>query len=862
MKVLLLTHGEPLDPQRVVSGNSVRALGLALGLLEAGHRVIQVYPAALGEPSGPWLERGLGACHYADRIQLAKILESEAPDILLVGYWELIETLPEDLGIPIVLDVVAPRILEVMYQEDRDLASEVRRTLACYRRAERFLVGNRRQLSFLLPWLILAGFDCRTEAPIEVIPISAGFETHAPLRLQPGEPIRFVSGGVVWPWRCVEPWLDALDRAIRRQAPGQAEVVVFSGRYVYETDLGGDRAAPPVGEKKGRSTHPLLPYGDFHRYLRQHCHIGLELADANPERWHSQSFRALECLSLGLPLICNRYLELAELVSAYDAGWVVDRIEALDGLVASILADPAQIEGKSANALRLVSEHFHYRRTIQPLLDFLAEPRRAERSWAIGMTPRNDERGCRNDALDSGAGSGEPPCPGMPKALPGAKSRQQAAGTRQSSLRPAARAAPLILSLTRAIGWLTRPIGWLIRGRRPGWILISRSDIWPPNHGAAVRIERTAWGLSFAVERVYLLSDERSHYHEVRQGQFSKRPYPSWLQRLGPDPQRVRAWVLAQGIPESDAFLYNPAADWGLIARTLYVALRSGARLYQAEFPAYARPACWARDLLGGKAILVEHNIEYLRLAEQFPRLSEHALAMLRKIELGWCRRVDRVVVVSERDRVQLQANGIPAERLQLIPHGVDLEAFARAEPLDLRARYGLPRDEPVLVYHGIYGYPPNLEAMQIMAREILPRLDQLGTRVQVLAIGACPPAEPLHPRLHFIGPVEQLAPYLKGADLAVVPLQKGGGTRMKILDYFAAGVPVVSTAKGAEGIPITPGVEAVIADDPDAFAQAIAELIADSKRRAQLGAAALAFVEPLDWRAIARRYLDLLAAG
>ncbi|MCX8018689.1 MAG: hypothetical protein N2690_12455, partial [Rhodocyclaceae bacterium] len=120
---------------------------------------------------------------------------------------------------------------------------------------------------------------------------------------------------------------------------------------------------------------------------------------------------------------------------------------------------------------------------------------------------------------------------------------------------------PLLLPLTRALGHLTKR-------DRTAWILISRADIWPPNHGAAVKIERTAWGLSFVVDRVYLLSDDRSRYHEVQQGRFRERRYPAWLQRLGPDPKRVRAWVLAQGIPASDAFLYEPAVDWGLIART------------------------------------------------------------------------------------------------------------------------------------------------------------------------------------------------------------------------------------------------------------------------------------------------------
>jgi glycosyltransferase involved in cell wall biosynthesis len=851
MKILLITHGEPLDPERIASGNSVRAHGLALGLIAAGHAVVQVYPEALGEPTPLIAERGLRARCYSDDATLAALIAEEAPDALILGYWELIERLPESLAVPIVLDVVAPRILEAMYQESLDLADEVRRTLACYRRADRFLVGNQRQAGFLLPWLLLAGFDCRASAPIDVLPISAGFERGEPLTYSPDTRLRLVAGGVSWPWRRTEDWLDPLVWALERHGQGRAGLVMFAGHYVYAADQPPlelserERAWPAAIVER----HGLRPYGAMRDTLRRDCHIGLELADENPERRHSQSFRAMEFLSLGLPLICNGYTELAGLVRDYDAGWVVDRVEDIDGLIASILNHPKSIGLKSANALRLVEERFHYGRTIQPVLDFLAAPVRAcpgvplidLEPPAPPGPPRVDEPAAAPHEL-----SVRTPPSGVP---PGGSARlKMLARAALGRARPWLK--PVVTTLTRGIGRL---------GRRRAVILVSRSDIRPTNHGAAVKIERTAWGLSFAVEAVYLLSEDRTRYHEVCQGRFVERTFPRWLQRLGPDPERVRAFLLDSGIPADDAFLYRPVADWSFIARTLYLALRTGARVYQAEFPAYGRATCWVRDLLGGRALLVEHNVEYQRLADQVPDLTRHGYDMLRKIELGWCNRSDAVIVVSEADRRRLLADGVAPERLHHIPHGVDLDGFEHAESLDLHALYGIPPEHAILVYHGIYLYPPNLEAMEVMAREILPRLERLGVAVTVLAIGAHPPGRELHPHLRFTGPVESVAPSLKGADLAVVPLQKGGGTRMKILDYFAAGLAVVSTAKGAEGIPIRSGVEALIVDSHDAFAQAVADLLADPERRARLGAAARAFVAPLDWRAIAARYLELV---
>jgi glycosyltransferase involved in cell wall biosynthesis len=157
-----------------------------------------------------------------------------------------------------------------------------------------------------------------------------------------------------------------------------------------------------------------------------------------------------------------------------------------------------------------------------------------------------------------------------------------------------------------------------------------------------------------------------------------------------------------------------------------------------------------------------------------------------------------------------------------------------------------------------VYSYAPNLEAMRVMAAEILPALRARGVVAKVLAIGREPPSAPLDPDIIFTGPVPSVAPYLLAADLAVVPLRQGGGTRMKVLDYFAARLPVVSTAKGIEGIPVRDGVEFVLADEAELFAEAVRRLLERRDEARALGARGRAFVEPLDWLAIARRHAEL----
>jgi glycosyltransferase involved in cell wall biosynthesis len=128
------------------------------------------------------------------------------------------------------------------------------------------------------------------------------------------------------------------------------------------------------------------------------------------------------------------------------------------------------------------------------------------------------------------------------------------------------------------------------------------------------------------------------------------------------------------------------------------------------------------------------------------------------------------------------------------------------------------------------------------------------------MAVGKMPPAASLHEDMVFTGSVERVAGWLRGADVAVVPLLDGGGTRMKIIDYFACSVPVVSTAKGIEGIEVSNGQEAVITDDWEQMADAIVELLQNPTRHADMAAAGRAFAEQLDWCALAEDYVSVFA--
>ena len=96
---------------------------------------------------------------------------------------------------------------------------------------------------------------------------------------------------------------------------------------------------------------------------------------------------------------------------------------------------------------------------------------------------------------------------------------------------------------------------------------------------------------------------------------------------------------------------------------------------------------------------------------------------------------------------------------------------------------------------------------------------------------------------------------------MAVIPLREGGGTRMKIIDCFAAGLPVISTSKGIEGIPVVNAREALICDDWLSMSNRIMELAESAELREQLSSAALDFTSEMDWKSLGKQYLDIYSA-
>lgn len=202
-------------------------------------------------------------------------------------------------------------------------------------------------------------------------------------------------------------------------------------------------------------------------------------------------------------------------------------------------------------------------------------------------------------------------------------------------------------------------------------------------------------------------------------------------------------------------------------------------------------------------------------------------------IERATVRCADCVTTVSEADREALvDRYGLDETQVRAIPTGTNvIEASAFETRETVRERYGLDA-EVIGVFHGSYAHPPNAEAVEVLAETVAPAVRERGVDVEFMLVGKGMP-EVDDPDVTTAGFVEDLFSTLNAADFAVVPIRHGGGTKTKVYDYLSLGLPLVSTAKGIEGIDVEDGVHGFVTEGADeAFVDGVVRLAGDSELR------------------------------
>jgi len=266
----------------------------------------------------------------------------------------------------------------------------------------------------------------------------------------------------------------------------------------------------------------------------------------------------------------------------------------------------------------------------------------------------------------------------------------------------------------------------------------------------------------------------------------------------------------------------------------------------------YARPFRWLLRVLDA------HNLEFMRAGQRIRTASSPLKKTMYRLIAGRMKRYERralrdfdlSLVCSEADRRALEKIA-PGKRAVVIPNAVDTEAF-------------VPADEdapPKIIFTGTLWYEPNLDAARRLVLDIWPLIRSDFPDVELLIVGDHPPSEVLslagRPGVTIIGPVEDIRPYLRQAQIFLAPIRTGSGTRQKILDAMAMGLPVVSTSVGSEGIEAEDGESICLAETPAEFREKVRRLIQDPELRRRLARGGRRLVEQ---RYSRRAVIDKLA--
>lgn len=244
-----------------------------------------------------------------------------------------------------------------------------------------------------------------------------------------------------------------------------------------------------------------------------------------------------------------------------------------------------------------------------------------------------------------------------------------------------------------------------------------------------------------------------------------------------------------------------------------------------------ALPLVLAKVLLKKRVIYDSHNVEKERVLEGSLTEIENRFKFILKFrwylhEYLAVKTADEIISISHDDKRKLvELYRVPPEKIHVRPPRINYCDKAEKE---FPKRSGIP----MAVFHGTYWYLPNREALRLIMDYLAERLRY----VQFVVFGSHTP-KISKGNFRSLGFVDDVFKFLSSCDVAIVPLRRGAGVKLKMLDYMAIGLPIVTTKKGAEGLDLVNGKHALIVDDVDeGFIRAVKQLIENPKLRRKLG--------------------------
>lgn len=250
-----------------------------------------------------------------------------------------------------------------------------------------------------------------------------------------------------------------------------------------------------------------------------------------------------------------------------------------------------------------------------------------------------------------------------------------------------------------------------------------------------------------------------------------------------------------------------------------------------------------------GAYIVSESHYVVSRLAKSLGATPERVRS-ISKFEKIIGKIVDHVICLSKDDKPELQSRmHLPSDRISVVPSGVDLEEIVYHKPNF--------RTKTILFLGNLY-FEPNADAVRQIYKHIFPKLKQRGFKF--ILVGDCPPGLKKQYQAQnfiFIGPIPNLNAVFRKTTVALAPVRESTGLRIKILNYLAAGLPVIATSAAVAGMPNTKNV--IIEDNLKKYSNIILGLFNHPQRALLLSKEGRKFIEQkLDWRLVARKIISV----
>ncbi len=254
------------------------------------------------------------------------------------------------------------------------------------------------------------------------------------------------------------------------------------------------------------------------------------------------------------------------------------------------------------------------------------------------------------------------------------------------------------------------------------------------------------------------------------------------------------------------------------------------------------------------------HNVEHVLLDKRIEVETRKPIKLflrtqksrLEVFEKKACLRANLTIACSAIDADGLRALAPSMPAPVVIPNGVDLDNNTPDFNIALK---------PQLVFVGQMGWFPNRDGVDWFLREVFPAILQRKPELEFVLVGKSQGftvPQNVADRVRITGFVDDLRPIVRESAIYIVPLRAGSGTRLKVVEAMALGKAIVTTSIGSEGIALEDGKDAVFADSPQAFANAVCELIDQPEKIRGLGQSARQFAErAFGWQAIGQEMLD-----